>query len=79
MNLIQKRLFGTDDWFWIITSHYIEEEGKHPITSEEYKWIDYIHKEVIPSVQLYNSSSLGNLKYANTLFCKLKTFIQFHV
>ena len=43
-------------------SHYVEDEGKHSITSEEYKWIDYIHKEVIPSVQLYNSSSVGNLK-----------------
>ena len=59
-------------------SHYIEDENKHSITAEEYKWIDYIHKEVIPSVQLYNSSSLGNLKYlifANVMRRRLYSFM----
>ena len=62
MNQMQRRLFGIIEWNYVIFSHYVEDEGKHSITSEEYKWIDYIHKEVIPSVQLYNSSSVGNLK-----------------
>ena len=46
----------------IDSSHYVEDVGKQPLTSEELKWIDYIHKEVIPSMSLYASSSLGNLK-----------------
>lgn len=46
----------------ITCSHYVEEIGKKSLSSEELKWIDYIHKEVIPSVSLYISSSVGNLK-----------------
>lgn len=42
--------------------HYVEDVGKQPLTAEELKWIDYIHKEVVPSMSLFNSSSLGNLK-----------------
>ena len=46
----------------ITCSYYVEEIGKKSLSSEELKWIDYIHKEVIPSVSLYTSSSVGNLK-----------------
>ena len=42
--------------------HYVEDIGKKSLTSEELKWIDYIHKEAIPSMSLYTSSSVGNLK-----------------
>lgn len=67
MNQIPRRLSGIVNSQYVRASHYIEDEAKHSITSEENKWIDYIHKEVIPSVQLYNSSSLGNLKFL--FFC----------
>lgn len=61
MKRIRNELSGS--WcLWISTSrHYIEEVGKQPLTAEELKWIDYIHKEVVPSMSLFNSSSLGNL------------------
>lgn len=48
-----------------MNSHYIEEVGKKSLTTEELKWIDYIHKEMIPSMSLYTSSSVGNLKLFN--------------
>ena len=47
---------------FLIDSYYIEEMGKQSLTTEELKWIDYIHKEMIPSMSLYTSSSVGNLK-----------------
>ena len=51
------------DWsIPLIDSYYIEEMGKQSLTTEELKWIDYIHKEMIPSMSLYMSSSVGNLK-----------------
>ena len=50
-------------YVYIVTCrHYIEDVGKQPLSSEETKWIEYIHRNVVPSVTLYNSSSLGNLK-----------------
>ena len=58
-----KRIIRWDFVPKIDYSHYVEDVGKQPLTSEELKWIDYIHKEVIPSMSLVTSSSLGNYKY----------------
>lgn len=77
MNRIPRRLFGKNKIICVMSSHYIEDEGKHSITSEEYKWIDYIHKEVIPSIQLYNSSSLGNLKLNCLIFFHCRRLYNF--
>ena len=57
-----KSVYESDISGVITCSHYVEEIGKKSLSSEELKWIDYIHKEVIPSVSLYISSSVGNLK-----------------
>ena len=62
MNQILKRLFGNYFFQLSINRHYIEDVQKHPLSGEEVKWINYIHKEVIPSVTLYNFSSLHNIK-----------------
>ena len=62
MNQILKRLFGKYRDRIPTNRHYIEDVQNHSLSSEELKWINYIHKEVIPSVTLYNFSSLNNIK-----------------
>lgn len=75
MNQILKRSFGFISCWYITFSHYVEDVHKQPLSSEELKWIDYIHREVVPSVSLYNSSSLGNIKYACFSVLSLDAYI----